>query len=59
MTEENSGRKLFNSELKVINLGLDIFFNALQLQNIKGVDVNWRPPPELDQEFKDILDKIL
>ena len=59
MTEENSGRKLFNTELKVINLGLDIFFSALQLQNIKGVDVNWRPPPDLDKESEDILDKIL
>jgi hypothetical protein len=52
-------KKLFNVELKVINIGLDIFYNALQMQNIKAVDVNWRPAPKLEKETEDILDKLL
>jgi hypothetical protein len=52
-------RKLFDVDLKVINIGLDIFYNALQMQNVKAVDVNWRPAPKLDRESDDILDKIL
>jgi len=52
-------KKLFNVELKVINVGLDIFYNALQLQNVKAVDVNWRPAPKLEKETEDILDKLL
>ena len=52
-------KKLFNVELKVINVGLDIFYNALQLQNVKAVDVDWKPAPKLDKDTEDILDKLL
>ena len=52
-------RHLLNSELNVVNIGLDIFHNALKLQNIKVVDVTWSPPPKLDKETEDLLDKIL
>jgi hypothetical protein len=48
-----------DSDLNVVNIGLDIFYNALMLQNIKVVDVNWNPPPKLDKETEDLLDKIL
>ena len=52
-------RKLFDAELKVINVGLDIFYNALRMQNVMAVDVNWKPAPKLEKETEDILDKIL
>ena len=52
-------RKLFDVELKVINVGLEIFYNSLQMQNVKALDVDWRPAPKLDEESEDILDKIL
>ncbi|HEV8386717.1 MAG TPA: hypothetical protein VGQ03_03755 [Nitrososphaera sp.] len=55
----SEARKLFDVDLKVINIGLDIFYNALQMQNVKAVDVNWRPAPKLDKESDDILDKLL
>jgi hypothetical protein len=47
------------SELRVINLGLDIFYNALAAQEVKAIDVDWKPAPKLDKESEDILDKIL
>jgi hypothetical protein len=68
MTEENdttanklviTARRLLDSELNVVNIGLEIFYNALKAQNIKVVDVNWNPPPKLDKETEDLLDKIL
>lgn len=67
MTEEKNSttnmattaRRLLDYDLNVVNIGLDIFYNALKLQNIKVVDVNWNPPPKLDQETEDLLDKIL
>jgi hypothetical protein len=67
MTEEKdsttnmvaTGRRLLDSELNVVNIGIEIFYNALKLQNIKVVDVNWNPPPKLDKETEDLLDKIL
>ena len=54
-----TARRLLDSELNVVNIGLEIFHDALKLQNIKVVDVNWSPPPKLDKETEDILDKIL
>jgi len=54
-----TARHLLDSELNVVNIGLEIFHNALKHQNIKVVDVNWSPPPKLDKETEDLLDKIL
>jgi hypothetical protein len=54
-----TARRLLDSELNVVNIGLEIFYNALKLQNIKVVDANWNPPPKLDKETEDLLDKIL
>jgi len=51
--------KLFNSELKVINIGLEIFKDALEAQGVKVVQVTWQPPPKLEKEYEDILSKIL
>jgi hypothetical protein len=67
MTEEKNSttnmattaRRLLDYDLNVVNIGLDIFYNALKLQNIKVVDVNWNPPPKLDKATEDLLDKIL
>jgi hypothetical protein len=54
-----TSRGLFDSELNVVNIGLEIFYNSLKLQNVKVIDVNWNPPPKLDKETEDLLDKIL
>ncbi len=51
--------KLFNSELKVINIGLEIFKDDLEAQGVKVVQVRWQPPPKLEKEYEDILAKIL
>jgi hypothetical protein len=52
-------KPLLDSELNVINVGLEIFYNALRLQDIKVIDASWSPPTKLDKETEDILDKIL
>jgi len=51
--------KLFSSELKVINIGLEIFNDALKAQGVNSVQVSWEPPPKLEKEYEDILAKIL
>ncbi len=51
--------KLFTSELKVINIGLEIFNDALKAQSVNSVQVTWQPPPKLEREYEDILSKIL
>ena len=51
--------KLFTSELKVINIGLEIFNDALKAQGVNVVQVSWQPPPKLEKEYEDILSKML
>ena len=54
-------KKLLDSELRVINLGLDIFFDGLQAQNVNTIQVDWKPSAgtALDKKSEEILSKIL
>jgi len=51
--------KLFTSELRVINIGLEIFKDALEAQGVKVAQVTWQKPPKREKEYEDILSKIL
>ena len=51
--------KLFRSELKVINVGLETFYKDLARQGVKVVHVRWSPPPKLEKELEEALDKLL
>ena len=57
--EASKKRNLLDTELKVVNLGIDIFYNALKLQDVKVVQVDWKPSQKLDKESEEILSKIL
>lgn len=50
---------LFKSELKVVNIGLEIFNEAMEAQGVKSVHVTWKSAPKLEKEYEDILSKIL
>ena len=56
---EEKMTKLINSEPKVINIGLEIFKDALDSQHITVVQVAWEKPVRLEKEYEDILSKIL
>ena len=51
--------KLFKSELKVINVGLSIFYRDLKKQGVKVAQVNWQPPPKLSKDLEDALRKLI
>lgn len=51
--------KLFGSELKVINIGLELFKDALEAQGVMVAQVSWQESPKLEKEYEDILSKIL
>ena len=51
--------KLFSSELRVINVGLEIFDDALKAQGVSSAQVSWHSPPKLEKELEDILSKVL
>ena len=50
---------LFDSELKVINIGLELFRDALEAQQVPVVQVVWEKPIRLEKEYEEILSKIL
>lgn len=51
--------KMLTSELKVINIGLEIFKDALEQQGVSVAQVSWQKPVKLEKEYEDILSKIL
>jgi hypothetical protein len=54
-----NAKKLFASELKVINVGLEIFRDDLAAQSVKVVQVNFMPPAKVEKEYEDILSKLM
>ena len=56
---EEKATKLSSSELKVINIGLELFKDALESQHVAVVQVAWEKPVRLEKEYEDILSKIL
>jgi hypothetical protein len=55
----NTQKKLLDSDLTVINIGMNIFYDALKVQNVKVIQVDWRPGPVLDKLSEAILEKIM
>ena len=45
--------------LRVINIGLQGFCDALQSQGAKAVQLDWRPPVEQSEEINNLLDDLL
>lgn len=43
----------------VINIGLPEFAENLQIQGVDLIQVTWTPPPPVDKEMLDLLDKLL
>lgn len=50
--------RLFNDELKVVNVGVDLFAEALEEQGVRVVRVAWRPPIVIDPEMAGLLEKL-
>jgi len=50
---------LFNSELKVINVGLTSFKDSLEAEGFKVVQVDWRPPAGGDEAVMEALNKLV
>jgi hypothetical protein len=56
---KSGAKKLLNSELVVLNLGLDIFRQALENQKVQCVQVDLQMAPKLDKKLADALDRLL
>ncbi|PIP77048.1 MAG: hypothetical protein COW85_11165, partial [Ignavibacteria bacterium CG22_combo_CG10-13_8_21_14_all_37_15] len=49
--------KLFENELKVINIGLKSFKETLDEQNVQSIQVDWKPPLISDPSMFDVIRK--
>lgn len=59
MAKADRSEQLLNSELQVLNLGLDIFKQALLDQGVKCAQVDLQQPPQLEKKLADALGKLL
>lgn len=49
---------LFNQELFIVNVGVDIFYEACLVQDVSTVQVDFAPPAGGDERLIAILDKL-
>jgi len=49
---------LFDSELKVINMGLEGFAETLKERGTQVIHVRWQPPAMGDEDLLSLLDKL-
>ena len=59
MAREKKPAALLGSELVVLNLGLDIFRQALESQKVRCAQVDLQEAPKLDRRLADALDRLL
>lgn len=50
--------KLFNSELKVINIGLESFYEDFKKQEVKAIHVDFRPTAGGNKKMASLLSKL-
>lgn len=58
MTKCAEAADLLHDELKVVNVGLDVFYRSLIAQGVCVMHVNWRPPAGGDPTLAGLLDKL-
>ena len=47
--------RLLNHNVKVINIGIELFSNELNKQNIENIHVDWKPPAGGDEAILNLL----
>lgn len=59
MARKAESKGLLGSELVVLNIGLDIFRQALESQKVKCAQVDLQEAPKLEKRLADALDSLL
>ena len=59
MAKKAASKSLLGSELVVLNLGLDIFRQALEGQKVRCAQVDLTQAPKLEKKLADALDRLL
>ena len=56
---EQQVQSLLQQEIKVVNVGLELFAHSLEEQEVEVVHVAWQPPADGDPQMMALLDKLL
>ncbi|WP_143701253.1 fdrA domain protein [Vulcanisaeta thermophila] len=51
--------KIKSGKIKVLNIGIELFYSELKKQGIDVIHVEWKPPIKLEKEIEDILSKVM
>ena len=51
--------KIQLNNIKILNIGLELFYNELKRQGGNVIHVEWRPPIKLEKDIEDILSKVM
>lgn len=49
---------LFTKELKVVNMGLESFYNDLKEQDVSAIHVQWKPSAGGDKKMSSLLSRL-
>ena len=49
----------YEQKLRVINIGIETFYDALLIQSVKAVQVDWHPPVKQSEDMAELLDDFL
>lgn len=49
---------LFKKELRVVNMGLESFYDDLKKQDITAIHVQWKPSAGGDKKMSSLLNKL-
>ena len=50
--------KLFNSDLSIVNVGLEGFNESVEEQGVESTQLDWRPPAGGNAKLIEILEKL-
>ena len=50
---------ILQEEVRVVNIGIIEFVQALDEQEVPVVHVDWRPPTEEDEEIENLLEALM
>ncbi len=56
---KESIKDLLNNKLVAVNIGLSDFAEALKVQGVKVIHIQWSPPAGGDPELAELLDRLL
>jgi hypothetical protein len=58
MKDDNSIAAILAEGLRVANIGVADFADSLAVQGAAVVQVEWTPPPELDDDLAQLLEEL-